>query len=346
MKNRFILCVLVVTTTVLVSCQATVENGQRNCRQVVGAFDIGSGSTKYKVAEVDFCKNTIHKVLFADDISVGYKADLGRGQNGAFSKSIISQGLAAVGQLIQKGEPFQPTKVTGVATSAFRKATNGDQVAVKISTAYRFPVKIISQQEEAQLGYWAAKPHQRKPSSKLVVWDIGGGSMQVMTYEKGSFVTYLGNVASVETRDWLIQSVLKKDPEKVSSPNPIGQAGVEAIANKVKGEARRFPKALKKYLKDPSSEVIGIGGVHYYSISGQLQSKEKPYSLSSMEKVLNIKKSWADSQLGGDYASTDVVNLAIVSSFMRELKIKEVLAVQANIADGLFLSPKYFKKYR
>ena len=97
-------------------------------------------------------------------------------------------------------------------------------------------------------------------------------------------------------------------------------------------------KTIKKKIQS-GAQVLGIGGVHYYSVRGQTKVESK-YDHSTLESTISSKLAKHDADIGGDYASTDVSNLILVKSYMEALNIKEVEAFRINLADGVLLSGK------
>ena len=55
-------------------------------------------------------------------------------------------------------------------------------------------------------------------NEKYAVWDIGGGSMQVVENTDGTPFIYLGNIASVPFKNEVLEKIKKI---KAYSPNPM-----------------------------------------------------------------------------------------------------------------------------
>ncbi|MCB0419952.1 MAG: hypothetical protein KDD61_03100 [Bdellovibrionales bacterium] len=343
MKNRNFLILLIVFF--VVGCASPVRRGSdqsNGCQVILGAFDIGSGTTKYKVAEVNTCTKKVVRVLFDKGLAVGYKSDLLRQPERRFSKKVQVEGERAIAALLEEGRPFQPEFIVAVATAAFREARNGAEVAKGIQESTKIPVEVISQEREGELGFWAALSQVNLDPNKIVVWDIGGGSLQLTAFDGGKYIIFKSNLASVSLRDWVIEKLKKQDIQKIKTPNPIGESHLKKIQEKVLLETHKVPEALRSKLSDSTVEVLGVGGVHYYSIGGQLNKLGEKYHSSEIYPILVKGSGLSDQVIGGEYASTQIINLALVKYFMDELKIQKVWPVKANNADGLFVHPKYF----
>ncbi len=100
-----------------------------------------------------------------------------------------------------------------------------------------------------------------------------------------------------------------------------------------------IPKEISLGPKD--RKVIGIGGLHYYSIRGQIDNKTSVYTKNEVSKTLAKRLNLTDEEIGGPFASTEVSNLIYVLAFMNNLNIDEVHTYKTNLADGLLISEKF-----
>jgi exopolyphosphatase/guanosine-5'-triphosphate,3'-diphosphate pyrophosphatase len=311
----------------------------KTCEEVRMGLDIGSGSTKIMVAKVDFCKNKILQVLYNDQRSVSYNEDLEKNADGKLSPAIIETGLKTLKDMIAKAKTFKPKRNYGVATSVFRKAINGTDVIKTFARKLNLRLEVISQQTEAQLAYYsvlALLDEKVVDPKKVVIWDIGGGSMQIfsMTDAKKP-LTYLGDLASVTFKNMIIEVLQSKSLDETTSPNPIGDKREQVVALARSYSKLHVPTDLKTLIKD--RVVIGVGGVHGFSIKNQLQLKDPIYTLDEITKAGKGQSLKSDKDLEGDYRATDVSNLLLVQGFMEGLGIKEVRVMNANLIQGALL---------
>lgn len=302
-------------------------------------LDIGSGSTKMMVAKVDFCKNKVLEVLHNESQAVQYNEDLEKHADNNLSPAIIAKGQEVLTGMINKGKTFKPKKIYGVATSVFRKSQNGTDVIKGFARKLKVRLEVISQEEEATLGYLSVlslMDEKTNENRNIVVWDIGGGSMQMFSMEKTNKPhMYLGDLASVTFKNMVIEVIQSKTLESTTTPNPIGDKREQIIALARSYSRLHVPASIKHDLL--SHTVIGVGGVHGHSIKNQLQLKDGQYSLEELDKAGKVQSQKSDKDLIGDYRSTDVTNLLLVQGFMEGLGIKEVKIVNANLLQGVML---------
>lgn len=228
-------------------------------------FDIGSGATKMVVADVHVETGEI-KILHEESEKVSYKLDLEMGTTNEFTASIQDKALLIMAKMkwnaVQKGA----VQFAGIATSAFRTAKNGKEFADFMSKVFHFPIVVINQKEEAILGFIAAVKEEQQNLENIVVWDIGGGSMQMaMLAERGDYEIFYGDLASVSFSTYLIEKVKGLKISQIQTPNPISQEEFEAGLKYVHSVAKKTNKKIMDKLAQENTLVLGIGGVHYHS---------------------------------------------------------------------------------
>jgi exopolyphosphatase/guanosine-5'-triphosphate,3'-diphosphate pyrophosphatase len=310
-----------------------------NCIKIRAAFDIGSGSTKMKVAKVDTCTQKIISILYENSLPVFYKQSLQDSNNKTIDAKTLNTGFKALQTLKNESLKYSPTQFFAAATSAFRTATNLKSFKQKVLSKLKINIKIISQTKEAKLGFIAASSLTSTPMKDVIVWDIGGGSMQITSFDGKKFEIYEGKHAAVTFKDFVIETIQVKDRYSIKSPNPLKQnESNEALLKAFEFANKEVSKSLKKKI-DNGAQVLGIGGLHYYSIKGQA-TKSSTYTLAQVLSVLKKNTGLTDIELNDKYSETQVTNLALVGGFMKALNIKKVLTGNINLADGLLINPE------
>ncbi|MGD9424492.1 Ppx/GppA phosphatase family protein [Pantoea sp. NSTU24] len=318
---------------------ATAAEADR-CQQVRAGLDIGSGTTKIAVARVNVCQLRIEKMLYQDQQAVAWNDALTHSPDNQLSPAIVQEGVAALRQLLTHAQRFHPERISGVATAVFRNAGNGEAVIAQLQRQSGTAIRLISQQQEAKLGFLSAKAALGDPDARdeqLLVWDIGGGSMQMTAWrqEAGKPVAdiYQGRLASVTLKNFIL-TVLKNQPD-ARSPNPIGSWRPSVLRFVQFYAANDISPQIRQDIA--GRRVIGIGGVHGFSIRNQLPGKPDRYTLAALRQLSEQQVWKGDSELSGDYRATDVSNLLLVEGFMQALKINEVTVVKASLIEGVLL---------
>ena len=307
--------------------------------QTRAAFDIGSGTTKMKVYRFNTCLRTMQAITdkkCEGDIPVAYKEDL-KADN-TIKTATLNAGVQAIINLKKLAKSCGATQFAAVATSAFRQAKNGSKIANELSEQTQVPVKVISQKEEAMLGYFGAisklDPIERK---NLCIWDIGGSSMQITCSD--NLKPYMGKVASVSFKNMLVANKPTPRQRQLTSPNPITLEDYQHGLKVTSQLALEIEKVLGKNLQ--SLKVYGIGGVHYHSIYKTVG--EIAFRSSTLKGHIFKSLGKTDEELGGGpYVTTSLSNIILVQTLMESLEIPDVTAIQVNLTEGLIASPNYW----
>lgn len=310
------------------------------CQQIRAGLDIGSGTTKIAVARVNVCQSRIEKVLYQDQRAVAWNDALAHAPDNQLTPAIARQGAAALQQVLAHAQRFHPQRISGVATAVFRNARNGQAVIDDLQRQTGAQISLISQQQEAKLGFLSARAALNDPAirdEQLLVWDIGGGSMQMTAWRQqaGQPVAdiYQGKLASVTLKNFILR-VLKNSPD-APSPNPIGSWRQSVLRFVQFYATNEVSPQIKQDVA--GRQVIGIGGVHGFSIRNQLPGRPHHYTLAALRQLSQQQVWKGDSELSGDYRATDVSNLLLVEGYMEALKINEVTIVEASLLQGVLL---------
>lgn len=311
-----------------------------DCSQKRMGMDIGSGSTKIRLALVDVCQKKIEKILFEKSIPIAFKDDLSRSTKKQFSEKIVQDAVTKLKLILDEVDDERPFTIYAVATSAFRDATNAKIAAKFISKSIGSKIKIIDQKQEGLLGFVGASSITGYPTNEIVVWDIGGGSQQITILDKSKPKTFLGKLASGSFKNYIISKVQKKDLMSNISPNPISFYESALALNYLFKDAKKIPKVIKEAMLNPHYKMIGIGGVHNNSMKDQLKFKDNQYTIETLEKSLKERIGLTDKEVGGDYFDTDISNLLYVYGMMGYLGIKKVETVKVTMAEAVILHPE------
>ena len=328
---------------ILVSC----VKQKNDCLKTRAALDIGSGSTKVKIAKVDMCKKIIVESLYQEEIPIPFKEDLQlkkSGKDDMFSDEIQELGFQEIKKISDKIKKFSPDEVFGVGTSAFRTATNAIYFFSKIKSEIGINVEIIDQSKEAEVGLYSVAAVTGKKPEEIIVWDIGGASMQISTTKDDKFETYLGDVGAISFKDQVITQIKKKDLKAVRSPNPLGAKNFDKAVLIAKTDAVvKVSSKLKDVIKQQRN-IYGIGGVHSYSVYSQAGGKDNFYTFEQLRNAYPQRVNLTDVEIGGNYAETEITNMALVLGYMDALEIPVVVILNINLTEGILVYPEIMAK--
>src|SRR5271167_1028427 len=156
--------------------------------------------------------------------------------------------------------------IIAFATSAVREAVNGEQVLARIREQTGAQINVMTGHEEARLTFLAARRWFGWSSGRLLVIDIGGGSLEVASGidEEPDAVASLPLGASRLTRDWLT-----RDPPAAAEVRRLRKHVRAQIAREVGGMLRQ----------GPPDHVVGTSKTfrQLARIAGAAPSGEGPY---------------------------------------------------------------------
>ena len=96
---------------------------------------------------------------------------------------ITSEGVdlleTAIGDAISHAHEFQTEEILAFATSAIRDANNGKEILEQINRKFEIDLQVLSGDDEARMTFLAVRRWLGWSSGRLLVLDIGGGSLEI-----------------------------------------------------------------------------------------------------------------------------------------------------------------------
>jgi exopolyphosphatase/guanosine-5'-triphosphate,3'-diphosphate pyrophosphatase len=125
--------------------------------------------------------------------------------DGALKSSAVSALLDFVATAQQTAQDKGCESVLAFATSAIRDATNGDATLTRVREETGIDLQVLSGGDESRLTFLAVRRWFGWSSGKLLVFDIGGGSLEIAggPDEAPDVAQSLPLGAARLTRDWL-----------------------------------------------------------------------------------------------------------------------------------------------
>src|ERR1700722_3559285 len=227
----------------------------------LGVLDVGSNTVHLLV--VDAYPGARPMPAFSHKVELKLAAHLdGSTLSGAGESSL----LGVVEESLRIAEDKGVEEIIAFATSAVREAENGEQVLARIRKQTGAQINVMTGHEEARLTFLAARRWFGWSSGRLLVIDIGGGSLEVASGPGGEPAAGapipLG--AGRLTRDWL-----PADP-------PTAQ-DVRRLRKHVRAQIGRESGSLLRH--GPPDHVVGRSKTfrQLARIAGAAPSGEGPY---------------------------------------------------------------------
>jgi exopolyphosphatase/guanosine-5'-triphosphate,3'-diphosphate pyrophosphatase len=169
----------------------------------------------------------------------------GMGATGRLSDDAIARGLETlvVFERFCVSSGLAPAQVHAVATSAIRDAANGEEYVRAAQEATNLRIEVLSEQEEARLGYVAAV--NTTTLTDGAVLELGGGSMQL--------VRVAGRRAAELCS--LTLGAVRLTEQLLPGSGPARKKDLERVRAHVRETLAGVP-----WLAEPGERLVGIGG--------------------------------------------------------------------------------------
>ena len=202
---------------------------------------------------------------------------------------------------------------------------------------------ILDQDEEGILAFRGALAVTPIQSEEAVIWDIGGGSMQLTTLtDEGTYLVEKGKLASIPFKNAIIEMIKRQNIQSVSSPNPLSADEMQAALRLAEDAALATDPYVKRKIVNPTTQILGVGSLFNYAIK-PLAGQPK-VSLEALEKSIQPLIGKTDQELpGGALAEVAVSNPLLVLGYMKALQIPQITILSVNNADGALTYPPYWE---
>jgi len=167
----------------------------------LGVLDVGSNTVHLLV--VDAYQGACPMPAFSHKAELKLAAHLENGSS--LSAAGESSLRREVEQALRIAEDKGVEEIIAFATSAVREAVNGEQVLARIREQTGAQINVMTGHEEARLTFLAARRWFGWSSGRLLVIDIGGGSLEVASGidEEPDAMASLPLGAGRLNRDWI-----------------------------------------------------------------------------------------------------------------------------------------------
>jgi exopolyphosphatase/guanosine-5'-triphosphate,3'-diphosphate pyrophosphatase len=141
-----------------------------------------------------------------------------------------------IGNAVQQAGAVKVEELLPFATSALREASNGDEIIAEINQEFSIDLQVLTGEEEAKLTFLAARRWFGWSSGRLLVIDIGGGSLEIAVGvdESPEVATSLPLGASRLTQKFL-------------TGDPYGEQGIRAMRDHIESQLEAVLFTLVKH---------------------------------------------------------------------------------------------------
>jgi exopolyphosphatase / guanosine-5'-triphosphate,3'-diphosphate pyrophosphatase len=187
----------------------------------LGVLDIGSNTGHLLVVDAHGGAAPLPAYSFKEPLRLAEHLD----KDGAVTPAGTRALTDFVADALRVAEDKGCEEILGFATSAVRDATNSDAVLAGVRKETGVEIQVLPGEDEARLTFLAVRRWFGWSSGRLMVFDIGGGSLEIATGgdEAPDVAQSLPLGAGRLTREWLTQ-------------DPPGPDTVRALRRKVRAD--------------------------------------------------------------------------------------------------------------
>jgi exopolyphosphatase/guanosine-5'-triphosphate,3'-diphosphate pyrophosphatase len=227
----------------------------------------------------------------------------------------------------------QTQELLPFATSALREASNGEEIISLINRDFKIDLQVLSGEEEAKLTFLAARRWFGWSSGRLLVIDIGGGSLEmaVGVDESPEIATSLPLGAARLTKDFL-----RGDPYTDKSiralrdhiENKLEQILPSLVKHQDTDRAIATSKTLRTLARLSGDWFDGSGKNITVEAIRKISAKLSEMDESTRAKLPGVSENRASQIVAGAF---------VAESVMRNLDIKELEICPWALREGVVL---------
>jgi exopolyphosphatase/guanosine-5'-triphosphate,3'-diphosphate pyrophosphatase len=240
---------------------------------------------------------------------------------------------SCIKRAIEQSASVQTQELLPFATSALREAGNGEEIINSINKDFKIDLQVLSGEEEAKLTFLAARRWFGWSSGRLLVIDIGGGSLEmaVGVDESPEIATSLPLGAARLTKDFL-------------RGDPYTDKSIRALRDHIENKLEQILPSLVKH-QDTDRAIATSKTLRTLArLSGDwFDGSGKNISVEAIRKI-SAKLSEMDESMRAklpgvseNRASQIVAGAFVAESVMRNLDIKELEICPWALREGVVL---------
>ena len=296
-----------------------------------------------RLGVLDVGSNTVH--LQVVDTSPGarpnptfnYKEELRLTQYINEDNLVSDEGIeklrSSIKRAIEQSASVQTQELLPFATSALREASNGEKIISSINKDFHIDLQVLSGEEEAKLTFLAARRWFGWSSGRLLVIDIGGGSLEMAAGvdESPEIATSLPLGAGRLTKEFL-----KGDPYTDKSlralrdhiENKLEQILPSLVKHQESDRAIATSKTLRTLARLAGDWFDGTGKNITVEAIRKISAKLSEMDENTRAKLPGVSE---------NRASQIVAGSLVAESVMRNLDIKELEICPWALREGVVL---------
>jgi exopolyphosphatase/guanosine-5'-triphosphate,3'-diphosphate pyrophosphatase len=221
-------------------------------RQAYAAIDLGTNNCRLLIA-----RPASANFVVIDAFSRVVRLGEGLAQTGRLSDAAMDRAVGALKVCADKLRRRNVHLARSVATEACRRASNGEEFIERVRRETGIALDIISAQEEARLAVLGCHILLEDGIGPAMIFDIGGGSTELVLIEPGGPVPRIVDWQSVP---WGVVSLTESVGHEDEHADEAARAARYAEMRRVVAESfAEFAERVKQH-QEPDLRLLGTSG--------------------------------------------------------------------------------------
>jgi len=298
----------------------------------LAAIDIGTNSIRCIVVEV----NSKGRFVVMDDEKATVRLGENLNKTGVISQAAFARAIEAVGRMKKLIDGLNVSVVEAVATSAVRKASNGQELVEALNQQLGVEINVISGEAEAELAAISALHNFEMSGKRYAMIDIGGGSVEII-FALGNHIEeyYSFDLGAVLMTERFLQS------------DPVSEKEYKQFQRHVRSVLKKHidkERFAIQSLIGSGGTVTSLGGMvmnmrrqSFPSIHGYDVLRSETVHLLAMLKHKDTKARRSVPGLNPDRADIIVAGIGVLDEVMRFMGANTLKINERGIREGLII---------
>ena len=295
----------------------------------LGVLDVGSNTVHLQVVDTSPGARPNPTFNYKEELKLTQFID----DNNLISDEGVEKLRSCIKRAIEQSASVQTQELLPFATSALREAGNGEFVINAINKDFRIDLQVLSGEEEAKLTFLAARRWFGWSSGRLLVIDIGGGSLEmaVGVDETPEIATSLPLGAARLTKNFL-----KGDPYTDKSLRAL-RDHIENMLEQILPSLVKHQETDRAIATSKTLRTLARLAGDWFDGTGKNITIEAMHKVSSKLSEMNEESRAKLPGVSENRASQIVAGALVAESVMRNLEIKELEICPWALREGLVL---------
>lgn len=321
---------------------STSHNSGQHPRQAYAAIDLGTNNCRLLIA-----RPADENFLVIDAFSRVVRLGEGLAQTGELSDVAMDRAVSALKICSDKLRKRNVHLARSVATEACRRATNGEAFIERVREETGIALDIISAEEEARLAVLGCHILLENGKGPAVIFDIGGGSTELILIEPGGPVPRILDWQSVP---WGVVSLSETVGEEIGDEEQR-LARYQKMIDLVEESFADFAKRISPFL-DENVRLLGTSGTvttlaslhlelpHYdrKMVDGLIVPSENMRAISAQLSAMSPAQRRELPCIGAERADLVVAGCAILDAILDIWPATKLGVADRGIREGILRS--------